>query len=130
MSAVAVFNSNDDVVELLRVLLENAGFIVVSAHIDRIKRGEVDLEQFVRQHRPGAILYDIPPPYERQWAFLNHMRRLPVLNGIPFVLTSTNAARLRELVGTDEHIYEIIGKPYDLEDILTAVRQAVTPAAT
>ena len=125
MSAVAVFNTNDDVVELLRIVLENAGFVVISAHVDRIKRGEVDLEHFVTQHQPKVIVYDIPPPYDRQWAFLNHMRRLPFLRDIPFVLTSTNAAKLRELVGTDEMIYEIIGKPYDLEQIVTAVKNSL-----
>jgi hypothetical protein len=100
MALVAVFNTNDDVVELLRILLEDAGHIVVSA-----------------------------PPYERQWAFLNHMRRLPMLQHIPFVLTSTNSARVRELAKADEKIYEVIGKPYDLQDILTAVQQSLAGRA-
>jgi CheY-like chemotaxis protein len=125
MALVAVLNANEDVVELLRILLEEAGHIVVSAHVDAIRRGQVDLEQFVGQHRPEVVVYDIAPPYEHQWAFLNHMRRLPVLQGIPFVLTSTNPARLRELAKADEKIYEIIGKPYDLQDILTAVKQSL-----
>jgi CheY-like chemotaxis protein len=127
MAVVAILNANDDIVELLRVVFENAGLIAVSAHVDAIKRGEVDFEQFVRQHRPDVIVYDIPPPYDRQWAFLNHMRRLPALQNVPFVVTTTNAARLHELVGTDERIYEIVGKPYDLDDILTAVRSCTKP---
>jgi CheY-like chemotaxis protein len=130
MALVAVFNTNDDVVELLRILLEDAGHIVVSAHVDAIKRGHVDLEQFVGQHRPEVVLYDIAPPYERQWAFLNHMRRLPMLQDIRFVLTSTNPARVRELAKADAKIYEIIGKPYDLQDILTAVKQSLAGGAS
>jgi CheY-like chemotaxis protein len=129
MALVAVFNTNDDVVELLRILLEDAGHIVVSAQVDAIKRGHVDLEQFVGHHRPEVVLYDIAPPYERQWAFLNHMRRIPILQDIPFVLTSTNSARVRELAKADEKIYEIIGKPYDLQDILTAVKRSLAGGA-
>jgi CheY-like chemotaxis protein len=121
---VAVLNTNDDVVELLRLWLENAGFVVVSAHVDAIKRGEVDLEQFVTQHKPKVAVYDVPPPYERQWAFLTHLRQ-NLLTDTAFVITSTNAARLRELVGTSEPVLEIVGKPYDLDQILAAVKRAI-----
>lgn len=38
---VTVFNTSDDVVELLRALFEQRGFVVVSAHLDDIKRGAV-----------------------------------------------------------------------------------------
>jgi DNA-binding NtrC family response regulator len=125
MPVVAILNTNDDVVELLRIVVENAGFIAVSARVNAIKRGEIDFEQFVRSHQPAVIIYDIPPPYERQWAFLKHMRRLPLLEGVPFVLTTTNVTHLREIVGPDERIYEIVGKPYDLDQIVDAVRRAV-----
>jgi CheY-like chemotaxis protein len=124
-AVVAVFNTNDDVVELLRLWLEQAGFVVVSAHVDAIKRGEVDLAQFVTQHRPSVIVYDIPPPYDRQWAFLAHLRQ-HVLQDRTFVLTTTNERRLREIVHTDEDVHEIIGKPYDLDVILNAVRNATS----
>ena len=128
-SVVAILNTSDDVVELLRVVFEQAGLIAVSAHLDAVKRGAVDLEQFVRTHAPDAIVYDVAPPYDRQWAFLQHLRSLPMSAGIPFVLTSTNAARLRDIVGTDEMVHEIIGKPYDLEHILGSVRRAIEAGA-
>ena len=121
---VAILNTNDDVVELLRLVVEQHGFVAISAHLDDIKRGDVDLEQLIRQHRPAVIVYDLAPPYDRQWTFLQHMRNLPVLKSIPFVLTSTNARRVREIAGSDEQIIEIVGKPYDLEQIMSAVKLA------
>lgn len=121
---VAVLNTSDDVVEMLRILFEESGYVVISTHLDDIKRGQTDFEQLIRQHRPSVIVYDIPPPYDKQWQFLEHMRALPVLKDLPFVLTTTNAARLKEIVGTTTEVHEIVGKPYDLDHILQAVNQA------
>ena len=120
---VAVLNTSDDVVELLRILFEQNGYVVISAHLDDIKRGSVDIEALIRQHRPAVVLYDIAPPYDRQWVFMKHMRSRPVFDGIPFVLTTTNAARVRDIVGQD--VLEIVGKPYDLDEILAAVKTAL-----
>lgn len=125
---VAVLNTNDDVVELLRVVFEQRGYVVVSAHLDDIKRGAVDVEAFARQHRPAVVVYDIPPPYDRHWTLMTHMRAMPALAGIPFVLTSTNASRVTEIAGAEARVIEIVGKPYDLEQIVQAVEAAIQGA--
>jgi CheY-like chemotaxis protein len=121
---VAIFNTNEDTVELLRVALENAGMVAVSGHIQDIRRGKFDLEEFITTHKPRVIVYDLAPPYDRAWNFLQHVRELPALRPLHFVLTSANVAPLRDLVGRDELIYEIIGKPYDIDRIVTAVKEA------
>lgn len=41
------------------------------------------------------------------------------------VLTSTNVDYVRKIVGTDSHVYEFIGKPYDLQQILAATQRAL-----
>jgi response regulator RpfG family c-di-GMP phosphodiesterase len=127
---VAVFNSSDDIVELLRILLEQAGFAVVSGHIDEIKKGKIDLQTFVQQHDPRVIVYDISPPYDRNWTFLEHLRARPPLEGRQFVLTTTNVKWVRECVGPSEHVYEIVGKPLDLDQIVGAVKEASRARAT
>jgi DNA-binding response OmpR family regulator len=121
---VAVFNSNDDVVELLRLVLEQAGFVVVSGHIDAIRRGEQRLSDFVEEHDPEVILYDLVPPYDRSWRFLEHIRDSPSMRTRRFIITSTNAARAKEIIGTTEHVYEVIGKPYDIDEIVNAAKRA------
>ena len=42
-----------------------------------------------------------------------------------FVVTTTNVHQLRKVAGPDQELHEIIGKPYDLEDIVGAVRKAM-----
>jgi DNA-binding NarL/FixJ family response regulator len=121
---VAIFNSHDDVVEMLRFALEQTGLIVVSGHIDAIRRGEQRLSDFVDEHDPVVILYDLVPPYDRSWHFLEHLRQTPSMQGRRFVVTSTNAQRVKEIVGGAEHVLEIVGKPYDIDAIVKAVQAA------
>ncbi len=126
---VAILNSNDDVVELLRVAVEQAGLVAISAHVDAVKRGDVSLLEFVKLHDPDVVIYDIVPPYDRGWRFLEHLRETALRNR-QFVITSTNPTRAAELAGTSEDIYEIIGKPYDLDRIVDAVREAARARPT
>ena len=121
---VAVLNSNDDLVELLRHLLEQAGFVTVTGHVDDVRRGNLDLINFVEQHNPSVIVYDLVPPYDRSWNYLYLLRDSKPLRGRPFVLTSVNPARATEVVGQSEMVYEIVGKEPDLDRIVGAVREA------
>jgi DNA-binding response OmpR family regulator len=121
---VAVFNSNDDVVEMLRLAIEQRGFVVVSGHVDAIRRGEQRLSDFVEEHDPSVIVYDLVPPYDRSWLFLEHLREGASMRDRRFVITSTNAARAKEIIGAVDHVYEVIGKPYDIDEVVTAVERA------
>jgi DNA-binding NtrC family response regulator len=123
MADVAVLNSSDDVVELLRVVLQQAGHRVVTAHLPDIKRGDIDLAQFVRQHDPLVIVYDIPVPYEQNWTFFKLVREAPAMQGRAFVLTTTHKVNLERLVGPTDAI-EIVGKPFDLNRVVEAVNRA------
>jgi CheY-like chemotaxis protein len=122
---VAVINTSHDIVEMLRLSLQHAGLVVVSALTHEIRDGHVDLERFVQQHQPAVVVYDLAPPYDANWQFCQHVRAMPALKDCQFVLTSTNPARVQALAGTDERIYEIVGVPYDLDQIIRAVKEAL-----
>ena len=123
-SVVAVLNSNDDLVELLRSVLEQAGFVTVTGHVDEVRRGKLDLVNFVKQHEPDVIVYDLVPPYDRSWNYLKLLQESEPLHGRPFVLTSVNAGRAKDVVGRSEMVYEIVGKPFDLDQVVMAVKEA------
>jgi CheY-like chemotaxis protein len=120
---VAVFNSNDDTVELIRAWFERDGIVVVSAHLEDLKRGSLDLRSFVEQHTPAAVLFDIAPPYDRSWLFVRHLISTSPLAGLPTVFTTTNERHVREAAGPADAI-ELVGKPYDLDILLERVRAA------
>jgi hypothetical protein len=122
---VAILNSNDDTVEMLRLMVESEGMVAVSAHIGHIRRGAFDFSGFLAEHDPKVIIYDVPPPYDRNWLFFEHLRSLPVTRNRKFVITSTNPTRLQQIANPGQPIFEIIGKPYDLQMIIDAVKTAL-----
>lgn len=120
---VAIVNTNPDLIRLLRVALEQAGFIVLVLHVEDIKLGE-DIETVLRQHDPRVIVYDVAPPYDQNWRFLDHLRTATSFKGRRFVLTTVNLARVEEIVGPDETVYEVVGRSDDIREVVRAVKEA------
>jgi DNA-binding NtrC family response regulator len=118
---VLLLNGYEDMVEMLRMTLETAGFPTITGDLDRIRRTMSDLQAVVTAHDPGVVIYDIAPPYDRSWNYLQTLRTQGPLKDRPLVLTTTNERRLREMVSTPEAIIEIFGKPYDSAQVVDAV---------
>lgn len=126
---VAVINTAPDTVDLLKDALERAGFVVVSTYTHAVRTGEVDLDAFIRVHAPKVVVYDIAPPYERNWAFLQNLRRT-ALKDCRFVLTSVNSSQVSRLVARDDRIYEVVGHSDDLNAVVQATREAARARPT
>ena len=122
---IAVVNSNEDTVEMLRLCLQQHGFTsIVTGHIRDIKTGEMDFPAYLAEHDPAVIVYDIAIPYDQNWTFMKLLLTLESMRGRKVVLTTTNKARLEQLVGPTD-AFEIVGKPYDLDLIVAAVKKAL-----
>ena len=125
---VAVVNTNPDLLELLKVHIEKAGFVVLVIHIHDIRQG-LDIGAVLAQHDPQVIVYDVVFPYESNWHFLQHLRET-TFKGRQFVLTTPNEAGIRQLVGKDERVYEVLDARVDTDTIVQAVREAARARPT
>jgi CheY-like chemotaxis protein len=121
---VAILNTSEDTIHMVRTALEQSGCAVVAAFIHHLRDGKIDFETFVREHQPAVIMYDIAPPYEQNWRLFQHFRTRPVCHGVPFVLTTTNATQVRALAGAEQQLHELVGKPYDMKQLVRTVKAA------
>ena len=124
LEVVAIINTSPDMVALLRDVMQHFGFGVVSGYTFDVRDGHLDLDQLFTQHNPRVVIYDIAPPYDQNVQLFDRVRAMPVMEGRRFVITSTNPRHVEALIGPRERVYELVGKAYDLYDILAAVSVA------
>ena len=118
---VAIINTNDDLVNILREALIEQGFNVVTAHIRDIKAGRLDFAEFLRAHNPVSIIYDIAVPYEDSWTFFQTLKQLPDARDREFVVTTVNRRVLQQRVGQADVIEIQGGRADDLDPVVEAV---------
>jgi FixJ family two-component response regulator len=122
---VAVFNASDDTVAMLAAMLSTHGYRAVTEHADHVKSGELNFIEFLKTHTPAGLIWDIAPPYDRNWNFFQLVRALGPLDRCAIVLTTTHKQHLDSLAGQETGAIEIVGKPYDLQMIVDAVARGI-----
>jgi CheY-like chemotaxis protein len=109
---VAIFNTSEDTTDLLRLEVEKAGFVVITALTHQIRDGKVDFIDFLREHQPKVVVYDIALPYEENWALFEHLRQLPICREMQFVITTVNLRQVEGIAAArSQRVFEIVGKP-------------------
>lgn len=122
-AVVAIVNTNDDLVRVLREALIDQHFNVVTLHIRDIKAGRQDFSEFLEVHDPEVVIYDIAIPYADNWTFLQSLRKLPAAKGRKFVITTVNQRALEKKIGPNEAV-EILGAhPDDLDPVIEVVHK-------
>jgi DNA-binding response OmpR family regulator len=127
---VALINASDDTVEMVQRMLSASGIdCLTGCHFADLKKGNVDFGQFLAKHDPQVVIFDISPPYAENWRFFKTLRDAKSMERRGLVLTTTNKDRLDEIVGEDSTAIEIVGKPYDLQQITAAITAALRMVA-
>jgi CheY-like chemotaxis protein len=121
---VAVLDTSEEVAETLQGVLEDEGWTTAVAYVVDFKRGRQDFAAFLAEHDPEVIVFDIALPYAENWAYFQSLQQHPAAQGRRFVVTSTNERAVERLVGPVP-LHEILGRPFDLEAFVQAVRRAL-----
>ena len=129
---VALFNASDDTIDMVQKLLTDANSqqTLIWCHFADLKKGVVDFEKYIDKHNPEVVIFDLSPPYDENWRFFKTMRDAKTMKGRGIVLTTTNKARLDEVLGEDSHALEAVGKPKDLQQIDAAIKAQTRRAET
>ena len=122
---VALLNASEDTADMFQRMLAVLGvYRLVWCHLADVKKGEVDFAQFLAAHNPEVVIFDISPPYEENWQCYQTWRDSEAMQSRGGVLTTTNKARLDEVVGTDSRAIEIVGKAEDQQQLMAAIEHA------
>jgi len=123
---VALFNASDDTVEMVQRMLDASDFsCLVGCHFSDLKKGRIDFARYLAEYEPEVVIVDVSPPYAENWRFLKTLLDGKAMIGRGLVVTTTNKMRLDETVGRDSEALEIVGKPYDLDQIKLAIHAAL-----
>ena len=125
LPSITVLNSSAETIEILKIALEEQGYAVSTGHVADVKKGQLDVIDFVAEHQPDVIIFDVAIPYEENWRFLRLLQSSDAVKDVRWVITTTHKKRLEELVGECGEVYEVVGKPYDLIQITNAVKNAL-----
>ena len=117
MVSVLVVDDERDIREAVSEVLVDEGYQVLGAG-----DGAEALEQS-RAHRPDVILLDLMMPGMNGWEFRAAQQADPDLGNIPVIVLSA----LGRVSGLDAA--EFLQKPFELDQLLTAVRQHAKAAS-
>jgi hypothetical protein len=123
-TTIAIINTTPDAVDYLRNVFEQAGFMVVTCFSYDIRDAVIDFEAFMRHHQPRVIVYELAPPYEPNLRLFHHVRKMPATQSAHFVVTAMNPARVIELVGREQQVYEVVDREEDMLRLVHAVKEA------
>ena len=114
-------NSSKEITELLTEIFQGEGYSTKSIFTYEFKGNEQAFDAFINKFHPDVIVYDIAVPYDENYQLLQKLLARRAATRLPFVLTTTNKDALQKMIGESLPAHELIGKPFDIHEIIDAV---------
>jgi len=122
---ILVVNDTQDILEIFRILLEDEGYKVTLSSFPLQKVSEI------RKLAPDLIILDVVFGEEKLgWQMLQLLKMQPLTAGIPVIICTASEKAVREMEGylVSKNVLTVY-KPFELEDLLMAVRQSLKGGA-
>jgi DNA-binding response OmpR family regulator len=116
---VAMLNSNDDLVRLIRETLHDEGYLTIQAHITDLRDGNIDITRFLEDRDPPVIIYDLAAPFTLNWQFFQIFSAHRAMRNRRVILTTNNAAALKDICGVEA--LQVVGADEDLAELVARV---------
>jgi len=124
MARILVVDDEKDIRNLLRQVLEHAGYQVETA-----ANGREALEM-VERSLPDLMLLDIMMPELDGWEVCRQVKSKQRTKHLPVILLTVRNQPLDKIVGTEVvGADDYITKPFDLDDLLARVEQRLKAAS-
>ena len=121
MATILIAEDYDDNRELLRLVLDNAGYQVREA------RNGNECLVLAREQPPDLIMVDLSMPELDGWGVFRELRADPLTAHIPCVAVTAHADS--DLLGAvDSGFSALVGKPFRTEDLLATVQRVMQAA--
>lgn len=119
MARVLLIDDDKANLDFMRQLLQIEGHELVWA-----ADGEQGLAQ-VRQFRPELIICDVIMPHLGGYAVLETVRADPQFSGIPVLLFSAAMDAQARAIALSRGATEVLAKPFELEQLRSAIRRCL-----
>ncbi len=117
---ILVVEDNPTLLEGLNALLEFAGYRMATAENGR------EALKLLDEIAPDLIISDITMPGIDGYEFQSKVRERPELLGVPFIFLTARGGKAEIRLGKELGADDYITKPFDEEDLLSAVRSKLS----
>lgn len=119
---ILVINDTQEILDIFRDLLEEEGYeVVLSSYLI------MDMRE-VAQIKPDLIVLDYIFGAEKTgWQMLQKLKMTRATAAIPLIVCTAATREVRDIEGyIQAHGVRLVPKPFDIEDLLEAVKLALT----
>lgn len=120
---ILVIDDEEDIRALMKLILEAAGFQVTLAH-----NGQEGLAA-IATHGADLVVLDILLPDLNGWEICRRLKADPATQQIPIIILTVRSLFKDQLQFDQLQLDGFISKPFEIHDLLTAVRKLLPPTS-